>query len=367
VKITNKLGLPEPLVRAIEADPYDNAGTLSVTTLLKPAQAIAIQHRIGEQIRGAIERGVPVEEQIVEDAADRIWSLMGQIGHSIIERAAPGLDPNRYIAERRFFMDLDGKSVPGFDPLRISGAADLIDVPEKTVYDFKFTSGWAVMDAQRKGKTDWRMQLSLLAMLAREGRYITGAADAALWGKENWRWADVEKSPTVLVDGPPIDITHGKIVAVVRDWTKTQALKNPEWPQQPVAVIDMDILPDAEVREWLDMRIEALKFALDGGDVPCTDEERWAKPGKWAVHKAGVAKAAKLADTEDELSSWIFANRAKLGASYRIEERPGTFNRCAQYCSAAPFCSQYQATLAASPDDELLSMPDDLTPYKPQL
>jgi hypothetical protein len=313
--ITNRLGLPEPLVHAISNDPYDNVGTLSVTTLLKPAQAIAL----AQQHKG----------EIVEDAADRIWSLMGQIGHSIVERAAPSMDPDRYISERRFFMDMDGVTVPGYDPLRISGAADLIDRHEKTVYDFKFTSGWAVMDAQRKGKTDWRMQLSLLAMLAREGRYLSVGGSR------------------MDIQGDPIEITHGKIVAVVRDWTKTQALRNPEWPQQPVAVIDMDILPDAEVREWLDMRLQALQFALDGNDVPCTDEERWAKPGKWAVYKGSNQKAAKLADTEDDLSTWIFTNRAKLGADYRIEERPATFNRCSQYCNAAPFCRQHQQSLQA--------------------
>jgi hypothetical protein len=318
--ITNRLNLPEPIVAAIANDPYDNAGTLSVTTLLKPAQAVALGKAHGHEI--------------VEDAADRIWSLMGQIGHGIIERAAPGLDPARYIAERRFFMDLDGQSVPGFEPLRISGAADLIDVHEKTVYDFKFTSGWAVMGARDGNKSDWRYQLSMLAMLAREGRHFTSTADL-----QNGELHRVE------VDGSPIEITHGKIVAIVRDWTKTQALKNPDWPQQPVEVIDMDILPDTEVREWLDMRIEALKYALDGNDVPCTDEERWAKPGGWAVYKGDNKKAAKVERTEDALSAWIFANRSKLGANYRIEERPTVYGRCSQYCSAAPFCPQHQQSI----------------------
>lgn len=331
--ITNNLGLPEPLVAAVANDPYDNAGTLSVTTLLKPTQAVVLGKHHGHEI--------------TEDAADRIWSLMGQIGHGIIERAAPLLSSDRYIAERRFFMDIDGKSVPGFDPLRISGAADLVDLHEKTVYDFKFTSGWAVMDARKSGKPDWRYQLSMLAMLAREGKYMV-AGDMPVDDPGDRMIGLHAGDRRYLLQGRPIEITHGKIVAVVRDWTKTQALKNPDWPQQPVAVIDMDILPDAEVRDWLDMRIEALKFALDGGDVPCTDEERWAKQGKWAVHKSGVQKAAKLADTEDELSAWIFANRSKLGGDYRIEERPAVYTRCNQYCSAAPFCRQHQQSLQAA-------------------
>jgi hypothetical protein len=319
--ITNRLGLPEPLVKAIENDPYDNQGTLSVTTLLKPAQAIALT-------KGR-------EGEMTEDAADRIWSLMGQIGHSIIERAAPLLDSNRYITERRFFMDINGKDVPGYEPLRISGAADLIDLHEKTVYDFKFTSGWAVKSARQKGgKYEWQHQLSMLAMLAREGRWL----DPGVMGSN---------TPAF-----PIEITHGKIVAIVRDWNKHQAAKDPEFPQQPVEVIDMDILPDEETREWLDMRIEALKFALDGGAVPCTDEERWAKPGGWAVYKnKGAKKALRVLPTEDDISAWIGMNRGKLDPDYRLEERPTVYGRCSQYCNAAKWCQQHQETLSAPSDD----------------
>ena len=308
--ITNNLGLPLPLVRAVENDTYNNGGTWSATTLLRPAQAIALSRAHAAEI--------------TEDAADRIWALMGQIGHSIIERGASGLDDN-WIAERRFYTDALGE--------RISGQADIVDIENKTVFDYKFTSGWAVMDAQKGGKGDWQLQLSLLAMLAREGRYLI----PALGLPDEW----------VEVRGYPTEITHGKIVAVVRDWTESAAARNPDWPQQKVAVIDMQILPDAEVRLWAASRLEVIKRALAGEDVPCTDEERWLRPGKWAVYKGANIKAAKLADSEDELSAWIFANQAKVGAGYRIEERKGKFARCESYCSAAPFCPQHLREQAA--------------------
>jgi hypothetical protein len=313
VKITNNLNLPEPIVAAVSNDPYDNAGTLSVTTLLRPAQAVALSRKHADEI--------------VEDAADRIWSLMGQIGHTLVERAAGGLSDD-WVSERRYFTDTFGE--------RISGQADLIHVSARTVYDCKFTSGWAVKDAQAKGKSDWQYQLSMLAMLAREGRYLEPYEDA--FGLKVYR----------EVEGPPIEITHGKIIAIVRDWTEKVAERNPDWPQKPVAVIDMDILDDETTREWIETKIEGLKFALDGGHVPCTDEERWHRPGKWAVYKGTNKTAAKLADSEDELSSWIFANRAKVGNNPRIEQRPGAYARCEKYCSASAFCRQHQETVKAS-------------------
>jgi hypothetical protein len=317
MKVTNNLGLPEPIVRAVENDPYDNNGTLSVTTLLSPPQQYALKQRYGGDI--------------TEDASDRVWALVGQIGHLIIERAAGKLDPAKWVTERRFIMDIDGE--------RFSGQADLVEVDAATVFDAKFTSGWAVKDAMANGKTDWQMQLSMLAMLARGGRYMEK--------NEHGTWIEYQ--------GPPIEISHGKIIAIVRDWTETQALRNPDWPQRNIQVIDMSILSEEETMAWIRSRIAEFKEAAALRPRPCTDEERWHNPGKWAVHKKGVLKAAKLADTEDELSAWIFANKAKVGNDYRIEQREGIYKRCEKYCAVSKWCQQHQRdkvpeALAGEPD-----------------
>lgn len=292
MKLTNNLGLPHAIVKAVENDPYDNQGTLSVTTLLKPPQAYAItQQRQGE---------------LTEDAADRIWALTGQIGHLILERASALLDSETNVSEKRYHATISDRAV--------SGQIDLLERPVKTVFDFKFTSAWAATDARKDGKSDWRTQLSCLAFLAREN------------GEE---------------------VETGKIVAILRDWTPASALRNRDWSDKPIEVIDMNIMSHDETRSWIENRIIEFDDALAGNPRPCTDEERWLRPGKWAVYKGSNVKAAKLEDTEEELSSWVFANRAKLGANYRIEQRPSEYKRCEKYCAAAAFCPQYQATRAA--------------------
>lgn len=308
MKLTNNLGLPHAIVKAVENDPYDNQGTRSVTTLLKPPQAYAIiQQRGGE---------------LTEDAADRIWALTGQIGHLILERAAALLD-DRHISERRYYAQVGDHTV--------SGQVDLIEIHNKTVYDFKFTSAWSAVDAQKgDGKSDWRLQLSMLAFLAREGKFRR--PDDGEWSFSS------------------VDITTGKIVAILRDWTERASQRNRDWEDKPIAVIDMNILSHEETRAWIEHRNREFDEALAGNARPCTDEERWLRPGKWAVYKGTNQKAAKLEDTEEDLSSWIFANRAKLGANYRIEQRPSEYKRCEKYCAAAAFCPQYQAT--KGPDEE---------------
>lgn len=298
MKLTNALGLPMPIVKAVENDPYDNQGTLSVTQLIQPPQAYALKRKH--------------DGETTEDAADRIWALTGQIGHLILERAALSLDPLHYIAERRYFAEIGGR--------RISGQVDLIEIQDEVVWDFKFTSAWSAVDAAKEGgKSDWRLQLSLLAMLAR-------------------------------MNG--VKVRTGKICAILRDWTEKGALRYRDWEDRPVAAIDMNIMEHDETVAWVERRIKEIDEALAGRARPCTDEERWHKPGQWAVYKGTNQKAAKVEDTEEDLSTWIFANRAKLGANYRIEQRPTEFRRCKRYCAAANFCPQHQKTLANEASDD---------------
>jgi hypothetical protein len=142
--ITNKFDLPAPLVEAVRNDGYSNSGTLSVTTLIKPPQAYAIelQHK----------------DELTEDASDRIWALLGQATHTILERAASTLG-DEYLIEERFFATLEG--------MKVSGQCDVIHKPSKTVQDYKVTSAYAAKSAIAEGKSEWALQLSMLAALAR--------------------------------------------------------------------------------------------------------------------------------------------------------------------------------------------------------
>ena len=80
MKYTNKLNLPQPLVSAIVNDKYDSGTSdISVTSLLKPYQLRALERH---------------HDKLTEDIADRIWSLLGQVIHGILERAKKRPWPN---------------------------------------------------------------------------------------------------------------------------------------------------------------------------------------------------------------------------------------------------------------------------------
>lgn len=144
MNVTNLLGLPDSLVRAITNDSYNRGDCdYSVTQLLKPARAVALERLHADEL--------------VEDASTRIWSLLGQSVHVIVERAArAGID----LVEKRFFSKFLGKTV--------SGQIDLLERDTKTLSDFKVTKAYPFTVRGGAGtKFDWTFQLNAQLELMR--------------------------------------------------------------------------------------------------------------------------------------------------------------------------------------------------------
>jgi hypothetical protein len=289
--ITNKFDLPAPLVEAVKNDGYSNSGTLSVTTLIKPPQAYAIE--------------LAHKDELTEDASDRIWALLGQATHTILERAAATLGDD-YLIEQRFFATLEG--------MKVSGQCDVIRKSTKTVQDYKVTSAYAAKSAIAEGKSEWALQLSMLAALARHNGQ---------------------------------DVERGQIVAILKDWSRRTAEEEAKkassfgapcsYPQANVIVLDIPLMSNAETIEWMRARVNQFKAAIEGNPPLCTDEERWKQPGKTALMKQGRKTAVKLFDSAAEIGP--------LPAGHYIEERPTKFNRCEAYCNAVQWCPQHKAFL----------------------
>ena len=122
MKITNKYGLPKPLVSLVAKDTYSKgASQYSVTELMSPPRV----RRLREQYDDVIET----------DVTDLGWQFIGKGIHINMENASNV----NHINEERLFVNVDG--------VTISGAIDLQEeTPEGVIItDYKFTSAWAFM------------------------------------------------------------------------------------------------------------------------------------------------------------------------------------------------------------------------------
>lgn len=286
--LTNRLGLPKAIVHAVTNDPYTRGESdISVTQLITPP----------------FQRKLRQEVEVVEDVADRIWSLVGQIGHTIVERAYPQayseaaaqLSPSDayvqfgVVAERRLFMPVNGWTVSGqFDVIEdIDGSACL--------QDFKFTTVYSVMGDEPK--QEWVEQLNFLRLLALHER---------------------------------IPIDRLRIIAVLRDWQKAKS-KNAGYPSQQVVVVEIPVWPVADAEAKM---LERVKAHQDLNPPVCTDEERWKKGDVFAVMKNGRKTAVKLHETKAAAHD----HAEQLGPEHTVVRRDGEFTRCMSYCNVAHAC-----------------------------
>lgn len=290
MKLTNTQNLPAPIVAAIQNDPYEKGDAdYSVTELLNPPRQTWLKRRH--------------DAEISEDASERMWSLLGQAVHSILDRA----QVDNAIHEERLTVEVDG----GARVVKVSGKADLYE-GHGTLSDYKVTSAWTRVYGSRIA--EWEEQLNLYAHLFRAHGF---------------------------------EVNKLQIVCIYRDWSATNALKSKDYPQAQVEVISIKLWPAQDAQDHLEGRVQDLEAERETPDAAlpeCKPDEMWEKPTTWAAMKQGRKTALKLFDNRVEAD----ALAANTSGGY-VEMRPGKRTRCEDYCPAAPFCSQFQAYKAANP------------------
>ena len=287
MQITNRFNLPGPIVKAVVNDPYTKGGAdYSATELIAPVQQTILKHRYYSQLS--------------EDVADRIWSLLGQCAHTVLERA----DVKNALQEERIFADMMGK--------QISGAADLYH--NETISDYKVTTVWTAIKGNRRA--EWTAQLNILA-------YLFGTLG--------------------------FEVKALQVVAIYRDWSATEAARYADRYPPKAECLSMELWTKDTQMKFICERLMALIEAEDKTDdeLPiCSDEEMWAKADQWAVKKIGAQRSTKNCDSKEEAET-VLASQKKP-ADYEIQLRSGEHTRCDKYCISSTFCSQHQAFKAAT-------------------
>jgi RecB family exonuclease len=284
MKLTNKHGIPETFINVLKRPTYSKGKAhLSATQLLNSPKIVALTKKF--------------EDELESDVSDMVWSIFGSAIHGVLEH---GKDEN-HLVEERLHATVDG--------WRISGAVDLQVVSEDgiAILDYKTTSAWAVMNE----KIEWEYQLNIYAWLV-----------------------ETVKNVTVKSVG---------IVAIIRDWSRREAAKNPDYPQSPIKEIPISLWPHEERERFISERISlhsACEFAMETDeDLPeCTPEEMWEKPTVWALKKTGKLRANSLHYTKEDADEAL----AKAGDGYEIEVRPGERTRCATFCPVNAYCQQWR-------------------------
>lgn len=290
MKITNKHGLPEPVVRALTFDDYTRGeAEISVTQII-------------DSPRVRILRGQHFDE-IEEDVSEMTWAVLGRAVHVVMEQGAT--EQAKFTPEERYFVEVEGWKLSGAIDLQEHGAGVWLR-------DYKCTSVWSVIF----GKPDWELQLNVYAYL-------------------------IEQTQRVRVDGL-------SIIAILRDWQRKKAAEDPSYPQAPIMEIEVKLWTPEERDEYVKERVRLhqdaeFKHLMGEPLPPCSDKDRWLKESKYAVRKPKNKRALRVFSSMEDAEKYM----ASLDHEAVIDERPGEAIRCEQnWCRVAEWCDQYQESKA---------------------
>ena len=284
--ITNRLKLPEAFVKAVSTDKHNKPGEYSATTLLHGFKEIILTDRHWDEI--------------TVDAADSVWKIFGSAVHKIMEEFDDG-----NLHEKKLTLKLENST--------ITGTIDSYDMANGVVYDWKTASVWK---AKFKDFKDWYRQGLTYAWLLRKNGF---------------------------------EVSKCRFVALLKDHSKSKARTDYECPISPVITYEFDVLNEEiqqlekEILEKI-TKLEAYNKLPDDEIPPCSMEERWADPDKYAVMKKGRKKAVKLYDNEQDAKAHIESE----GKGFYIELRPAISKKCMDYCDCKQFCNFYKEMLSNS-------------------
>ena len=282
MKITNKFNLPQPFVDLVSGDTYSKGESdITTTGLAQPPKIAELARRHAGEI--------------TMDASEKVWTMMGTANHYVLEQIALR-NPERYVTEQRFYLDIDG--------VKLGGQIDLFDRETETLWDYKVSS---VYKAMSDDKLEWAKQANVNKLLCEHNGF----------------------HPKKLA-----------ILLVMKDWKRKEAEFKADYPKCAIQEIPLPIWREEETLAYIKSRINlhnSAKLIEEEDAIPvCTEEERWARPTTWAVLKEKGAKRAVNGGIY-ELESEAIAHAKRIGGA--IEKRDGSNPRCENYCQVRQWCN----------------------------
>lgn len=316
-KYTNPYGISLPLAVWLMHDDYDyddRPNVISATSLLKPTRALVLSY----QNKG-LDKTVDIMSLVPSRMGSAIHAIAEQAWTSDknIKNALTSLGMSKIAGQfivnpsNALLKDMQESSIPVYVEQRhetevgdyiISGKYDL--VVDGTLSDYKSTSVWTyVFDSNALKYTQ---QGSIYKWLA----------------------------PDRITDNK-IDIQF-----IFTDWSSSQAVRDPKYPQTRVMTKSYPLWPVEQTDKYIKDKLESITSLLDKPqeELPqCTSEELWESKTKYKYYKnpAKTARATRNFDSMEEANSRLLDDG---GVGTVITVR-GEVKAC-RYCEVSDICKQ---------------------------
>jgi hypothetical protein len=255
------------------------------------------------------ERRIYVDNEASTNGLRRVYEMVLDKINSALLQEKEDISIKDKQTENRLYSSIMG--------IKISGQQDLYKVSESKLSDYKTTKVYKAMKPIEEN-FDWEAQLNIYVWLLRENG----------------------EDPKVA-----------EIIAIMRDWSPTEAKKKEDYPPTPIKVIQFPIWSYQKQTEFILNRIvllgEASKVMHEDElykKYPCSADDKWQVPTTYRVMKKGGKRAVTGgAFGKDKEGAYAFL-KTKDDNHY-VDVKIGYNRRCEEYCDVKNFCVQRKTEL----------------------
>jgi hypothetical protein len=311
-KYTNPYGISLPLAVWLMHDDYDyddRPNVISATSLLKPTRALVLSY----QNKG-LDKEVDIMSLVpsrmgsaIHAIAEQAWTdrgnvakAMGALGTSKLGEITI-INPDKPVKDTEIPVYVEQRHETKVGDYIISGKYDL--VVDGTLSDYKSTSVWTYIFDSNALK--YTQQGSIYKWLA----------------------------PERITDNK-IDIQF-----IFTDWSSSQAVRDPKYPQTRVMTKSYPLWPVEQTDKFIKDKLENITTLLDKpqGELPqCTSDELWESQTKYKYFKnPNAQRATKNFNTLEEANDRL-ANDGMVGIVKTVR---GEVKAC-RYCEVSDICEQ---------------------------
>lgn len=294
-----------------------NPNEISATALLNPIKKVILSRRIAESLTKVqdLESLVPSRMgTAIHDSIEKAW-LNNKIKDTLIELGTPEkVISNILINPKK--EDLSENTIPIYMEQRtnkeilgyiVTGKYDFVE--NGVLEDFKSTSVFAWINKSNAEK--FRLQGSI------------------------YKWLN----PNIITED------YMYVRYIFTDWSKSEAMKDKNYPQNRILSEKYNLLSIRETEEFIKnilLRIEKYKNSSEEDIPPCSKEDLWQKDSIFKYYK----NPDKLTRSTKNFNTYAEAHDRYLddGSVGIVREVKGEIKRC-NYCNAMSICKQAQGYL----------------------
>lgn len=327
--LTNRNGLPQPLVDALKADKFKVQGDFSVGALIDAPQINVLKKAHSWDLE--------------QDVSESLWMLLGQAVNTILDKAhVKDKRKQAFFTVIETIKDESVKYSPTDKEALQALVSKLLSLMVKFFPETESRYVWEnTLHYEYNGKTIYGTFNLYDKIDKRLIEYKVCSVYTYMYPESREKWIAHNNVLAFMLRKADFEVNSIEVVAIFKDWSVSKlGFSKGDYPTEQFMIIPQPVVAHDKMERYIHGKMDQHIAALNGNVPECNGKDKWSVNDEWVVRKPGMKNALRKFNKEEEAKDFITNNQHQYEQALFIQIRPGESKRCATYCPVKDFCQQ---------------------------